>query len=497
MKHLVRNAIFNSGSWSVHVLVAFFTTPYIVYKLSAEVYGIYALLTGLIGFYGLLDLGLGQGVTKFVAQYNTDKNDDGIQRSINAALMVQVLLGLTASALILLFNTEILNILNVAEAHFSAASNSLNVFALGFFLKMIATTFDASLQGLQRYDITGKVDAFINILVNVGIVMLLFWGFGLEMVVNWTVFSTVLSFIILGIILKKQLPFWKFSFRVSAADFKTLFNFSGYVFISRISSLFTNYIVRFFISAYLGTTAVTYYVVPMKIVNMVGGFLGSLFRALFPYASELGARGDKERIKKVFIEGSKYFAALSLPACLIIIVFARPIMILWMGGPFAEETWLILAMLASVSSIGALSTVPTHVAIGLGYTKLRSIFSVITVVLYVLLLPLLTDVWQIYGVIASVFFASTVPGIVFVLYFSEKILDIPLFYYLRRVVGFHLVPITLTVIFLSTGVGGILPASLFSITAAVLTAGIYFGGMISLGWLPIASSIWKLINKNA
>lgn len=460
-------------------------------------YGIYALLTGLIGFYGLLDLGLGQGVTKFVAEYNADKNNDGIQRSINAALLVQITLGTIASGLILYFNQQILNIINVADAHFTAASNSLNVFALGFFLKMIATTFDASLQGLQRYDITGKVDAFINILVNVGIVILLFWGFGLEMVVYWTVLSTVFSFIILGFNLKKQLPFWNFSLRVSGEDFKTLFNFSGYVFISRISSLFTNYIVRFFISAYLGTTAVTYYVVPMKIINMVGGFLGSLFRALFPYASELGARGDKERIKKVFIEGSKYFAALSLPACLIIIAFARPIMILWMGADFAEETWLILALLASVSSIGALSTVPTHVAIGLGYTKLRSIFSVITVILYVLLLPVLTDAGQIYGVIAAVFFASTVPGIVFILYFSEKILGISLFYFLKRVIGFHLLPIIITVVYVSTGASGMLSGSVLSILAAVLTAGLYFGGMISFGWLPIANVIWKLINKNA
>ena len=94
-------------------MVAFLTTPYIVYKLSAEIYGVYALLTGLIGFYGLLDLGLGQGVTKFVAQFKAVNDSKKINRSINAALLVQISLGALASAMIWLFDDQILALLNI------------------------------------------------------------------------------------------------------------------------------------------------------------------------------------------------------------------------------------------------------------------------------------------------------------------------------------------------------------------------------------------------
>ena len=168
---------------------------------------------------------------------------------------------------------------------------------------MMVATFDATLQGLQRYDLTGKVNAAINIVLNIGIVAILFLDFGLKEVIFWTVFSTFLTLTIFYRIVRHQLPAWHFSLKITYLDFKMLFSFSGYIFISRISSLFSNYIVRIVISYFLGPTAVTYYVVPNKIISMIGGFLGSIFKALFPYASELDAPGEIRHVsKKCFLK---------------------------------------------------------------------------------------------------------------------------------------------------------------------------------------------------
>ena len=70
--------MFSSGGWAIVVVLNIVATPYFVYKLSIEGYGVYALLTGLIGCYGLLELGLGQGVIKFVSEYRSLGDDEGV-----------------------------------------------------------------------------------------------------------------------------------------------------------------------------------------------------------------------------------------------------------------------------------------------------------------------------------------------------------------------------------------------------------------------------------
>ena len=199
----------------------------------------------------------------------------------------------------------------------------------------------------------------------------------------------------------------------------------------------------------------------------------------------------------MFLEGSKYFAALSLPACLIIAVFAKPIMSVWMGGEFAENTWMILMLIAAISSIGALSTVPTHVAIGLGYTRLRSRFSIVTVLLYLVFLPVLTYFFGLYGALASIFIAGNIPGMVFVAYFAKKIMKISVMAYFENVTRFHLLPIFIAAFVLVSGWGKEISASIWGLVFAGGVAAVYFIIMMATGWLPITNEIWKLKNKNA
>src|SRR5438094_9823521 len=88
-RKVARNALYNSGAWAVSVLIAILVTPYLVRKLGTEGYGVYALLTSLVGYFSLMDLGLGQGVTKFVAQYVAQDDAEAVASSIGSALSVQ------------------------------------------------------------------------------------------------------------------------------------------------------------------------------------------------------------------------------------------------------------------------------------------------------------------------------------------------------------------------------------------------------------------------
>jgi len=488
VRRLLKNAAYNSGSWGATVLIALIATPYIVHKLTIEGYGVYALLIGLVGYYGLLDLGLGQGVIKFVSEYKVKEDYESISRSINAALWVQIAAGLVGSGALVIFAESILRLLKVSPALWADAKIGLYVSAIGFFFTMLSGTLSSVLMGLQRYDITSKVNVVTNLLLTVLIVFVLFLGAGLKEVIFLTVASAIVMFTIYLLTVRKSLPQWRFSFMLDKGYFKLLFSFSSFVFISRVSNIFSNYIARFVVAFFLGPAAVTYYVVPSKVISAFGGSLSSAFGVLFPFASELGARKNYEKVQKTFIEASKIFAALSVPVLLTVFIFSKPILTVWMGREFAEKGWIVLRLLAISGLVGSLTTVPNLITIGLGYSRVIGFFSVITVLFYVVLLPLLTKLWGIEGT-AWAMLGATIPGIALVIYETKKIIHFEMWSYLKNVIGFHIIPLAVSLFWVT-----VVPDSEVYSTTRLLIFSIvflasYFGFMVFLKWIQLDSLI--------
>lgn len=60
----IHNAIFNILRWVFSIGLSFLVLPYIVDRLGANIYGIFVVITSGVGYFALLDLGLGSAVTK-------------------------------------------------------------------------------------------------------------------------------------------------------------------------------------------------------------------------------------------------------------------------------------------------------------------------------------------------------------------------------------------------------------------------------------------------
>jgi O-antigen/teichoic acid export membrane protein len=495
LRQLLRNSFFNVSAWGLNILVVLLTTPFIVRKLTEEGYGIFALLTGLVGYYSLLDLGLGQGVTKFVAEFKAKGDMDGINQSINAAILIQVVIGSVASVLLVLFADQILTLMRITPQYWSDAKISLYAAAIGFFFTMVGGTLGSAIEGLQRYDITSTVGAIINILLNISILIALYIGFGLRHSMYLTLLSGFVLFVIYFILLRKNLVTWRLSVIPDKTHLRTLFNFSSYMFISRTSSIFSNYIVRFVVGFFLGPISVTYYVISSRLVNTVGSLLYTAFITLFPFASEVGAQKDQEKIKNLFTNASRMMAAFAFPLFLCITIFAKPILSVWMGAEFAENSWIILSLLSLASLVSTLTVVPNLLTMGLGYSRIIGLFSILTLIVYTILLPIFTKWGGVNGTAIAMLLA-TIPGIFLVAYETKKIFRMRRLDYMVKTMSFHLFPIVI-----SAAIGIMIQNIDFSsklgqLLFPLIFIGCYFIFMVIFNWLPLRGLINQVRNSN-
>lgn len=442
---LFKNALFNSVSRLLSVIVLLATTPYLVRKLTVDGFGIFALMTSLVGYYGLLDLGMGQGLIKFIAQYRAVDNHEAMSQAINASLWVQGLLGMLGAACLFAFCRPLLILLHVPDPFFADAVFALRISIVGYFFTMLTGSFSSVLMGLQRYDLTATIAIISNIFLNILFVVLLKLGLGLREVVGLNAAFALVNFLIYYFLVRRLLPGWRYSVRVNLVHFRRQLKFSIYMFIAQLSSIISNYFVRFICGFYGGPAAVTLYVIPTRILGAYLNLLNSSFQVVFPFSSELGSLRDRVRIKKLFSQGATLFSALLFPVLLMMIVFAKPILRLWIGAAFAESGWLILVLLGWSTLIAASSTLPNLIALGLGYSRLIGIFSIFSILFYAVLLPLFTRRWGVPGT-AWAMLISTLPGIVLVVCIAWRILGADALAFFKHVFGFHLIPCLLALI---------------------------------------------------
>src|SRR6266542_2780056 len=97
-RRTVRNVGSNWASFVVSLVIGLFLSPYIVHSLGDGAYGAWVLLSSLVGYLGLLDLGTRGAVTRYVATYHAAHRHEDAGRITSTALVLFGGLGLLAIA---------------------------------------------------------------------------------------------------------------------------------------------------------------------------------------------------------------------------------------------------------------------------------------------------------------------------------------------------------------------------------------------------------------
>ncbi|NOY71291.1 MAG: oligosaccharide flippase family protein, partial [Gammaproteobacteria bacterium] len=179
--------------------------------------------------------------------------------------------------------------------------------------------------------------------------------------------------------------------------FKPLISFGGWMTVSNIISPLMVYLDRFLIGAVLTMAAVSYYATPYEVVTRLLIIPGALMSVMFPaFATVLSH--DKEYAAQLYGKTVKYIFLLLFPAVLVIVTFAREGLTLWLGSDFAENSTLVLQILAVGVFLNAHANVPFGLVQSAGRPDLTAKLHVAELPFYLLILWWLLNDYGIVGV---------------------------------------------------------------------------------------------------
>lgn len=430
----VNNALFNAGSSMLPLLLSFIFWPYIVSELGDSSYGVFALVGTVIGYFALLDLGLGNAVVKYVAEYAGQQDDNRIKEVIGSALLIFLLAGLIGALLILAIARVLAaRLMKIPPELIDTAYFSFCAASVGFFATILMTLLTSIINGLNRYDISGITMAVMGIVTTIGAVLLLRTGLGLLSLVWLNVTIPLSAAFFYFIVIRRLLPGVPICLLYKPAIIKRLLHFGMYAMLSRLTDVISRQINLLIIGAILGVASVTYYIIPFTILSRLTNLLGRIGMVIFPAISELQGRQQHDTICDLYLTSSRIILSFATAFTIPMLIFGIRFLHLWMGPEFAEQGGVAMLFITIGVFLSQCTNVPTFVVNGLGQPKVSGMAAIASALIFLaLMIP-----GAIYGGIVGVAAADAVSAAavspIFIWYVNRKVIGLSTPHLLKKV----------------------------------------------------------------
>jgi len=176
---VIKNTFYHFIAQAFGFISPFILTPLIITYIGKTEFGIYAIVMGFIGTFGLLDFSISASFIKFISEHYNKKQFEELNKTINTGMFFYITFTLIVCIIVLIFSEQILSLINIPPELFPLAKFSLYISLLIFFLATSTTIFVSVLISIQKMYVNSIAGLVINLLNFIITYIVLIAGMGL------------------------------------------------------------------------------------------------------------------------------------------------------------------------------------------------------------------------------------------------------------------------------------------------------------------------------
>jgi len=336
-RRLVRNISSNWVGYAVQVVVGFFLTPFVILSLGETRYGVWTLVVGLTGYYGLLDLGVASGMTQYLTRYVAAKDIDKLNTSASTGFVALSCIGFLVFVGSLIIALSASWLFRIQAASPVEVTWVLAITGTSVAMQFMFFTYSAVFTAVQRFDLSNAIGISTRILSAVATVICLKAGYGLVGLSLVVAGTNLLDYLIRWRVALRLLPAMKISLKlVNRESFREVMTFGTWNFVTASSDRLISYTDGLVIAAFMPVAAVAPFAIAANLRSYFDEIFVRIEFVFFPAVTELDARGDQAGLRQVYLVSSKFMLLGSIFLGSIGIFLARDFFRLWIGSSFAE-----------------------------------------------------------------------------------------------------------------------------------------------------------------
>ncbi len=432
---MLRTLLINTGSnvlvMVVKLAITFIMTPVFIHNLGKYDYGLWEMISMVIGYMGLLDLGMRPAISRFAAKHKAENDEDSLRTIYSSAFVFLGLVGILLFAFFCLWGIWFSG--SVAPAGEPHQKYTLFLIVIGayIFISFPGYVAESYFEGFQKYYLKNNITIFNSIIGSSFLYFLITPENGLILLAGINAIGITVKYLLFMWILSRP-AYGAIRARagsISLAHLKTLIIFGSKSLVQGISSRIENGTDALIIGFVLGPAMVPFYSIPANLTQYIRNLGWTITHSFMPLFSGLSAAAEEDTIRKVFVVASRYTFSILLAMGTGVLILGAPFISIWVGKEFGEKASLIIVFLVFFSVLPFINPFATRYLTAIDK---HAIFAKLTPFAALINLGLSLALVYPFG-IEGVAFASMVPGIIFVpiyLVYTCRQLNLPVSRYI-------------------------------------------------------------------
>lgn len=422
-------AVISYISIFLNIVITFFYTPWMIHQIGVSDYGLYNLVMTFLAYF-VMDFGMTGTVTRFIAKYRAEGNEDKIGNLLgivfNAYLAIDVIIflvlfvvgfflagifqGLTPEEI------EKLSVLYVIAALFSV-------------LNFVFKPMYGAMMAYEYFVETKLVDMIQKVGGVLLIVFALLMGMGVYVLVFINGAVAFISSLVLFILFRRKSKV-KINFRYFDKPLmKALLGFSMWIFLITMAQRFRLTIMPSLLGVLANSIEISLFSLGMAIEAMVYMLSSALNGLFLPKVTRLNHYGDSKAITDLMIRvGRLQFYVIALIFFGFVII-GQDFLQLWVGSQF-HDTYYIVLLLIGTNVVSLTQSVANDLVLAENKVRYTATLTFITSGMALLGSIILAPTMGAIGCAISFFVSMTINLIQMNIFYKKKLhVDVERFFY--------------------------------------------------------------------
>jgi O-antigen/teichoic acid export membrane protein len=357
----MKNVFSNWSAYFFTAIVAFFLAPFVVRSLGDSAYGAWVLLGSLVGYMGLLDMGVRGAVTRYIAKYHAENDHQQSSRLASSAFILFCIAGLLAIFLAALLAVFVVPAFRIPADLVSEARIVVVIGGITIGTALINGVFEGIIVGRQRFDYASGLTIGAEGLRALLVVLVLSAGEGLVALALIQLAIGVLRMGAARQIGRRLYPEAQIRFRNWAPQsIRTIFSFSVYVMFLQASGTIIMYTDSLVISAFLPISLLTFFAIAVNLTTYARSIVRGISFTLMPMSSALEAQGMMQELRRIVLKSARLSTLMIFPIVITFMLRGSSFIGLWMGPKYAQLSghvlWILTIGLATHGGFGSIAS---------------------------------------------------------------------------------------------------------------------------------------------
>ena len=344
-------AVLSYFSIAVNTVIQLLYTPLLVRMLGQSDYGLFSLVSSIIGYLTVLDLGFGNAIIVYTAKYRTQERFDELRKLHGMFKVVFYVIGVFSGllGLVLYFNVESFFVKSMTDVEVQKMKIMMLILTFNLVVTFSFSLYNSIISAYEKF-IYQKALAILNsILKPILMIPLLFLGFkSIALCVVITLVNIVVlisNYIYCRYNLKLEVRYQGFDFKL----FKKIFGYSVWIFLAVIVDKVNWSVDNFILGAVSGTVAVSIYSIAATLNQLFINLSTAISGVLLPKMSKMIANNaSSNQLTDEMIKVGRIQNYVIFLMCSGLILFGKQFINLWVGDGFEESYYVALLLIVPV-----------------------------------------------------------------------------------------------------------------------------------------------------